>query len=142
MSTGTPEKYTDILRFLHGLLEGEGAEYKEPSPDQISKDLHKEGIDVSSMISDVNQMIGKKRTEKRLNAANAKRIALSRLTELRDSPDKSGVKEKLISIFRDLNSSQPQLASAYFRKLEETNEEDMFAMLEDLLLLEEDDEQE
>lgn len=142
MKRSSPEKYSDVLESLHGLLtNSEEEEDIENLPiAEIREGLRKEGIDVDQMISDVNLMFSKKLAGRRLEAAKEKRHRLGGLTEIKKYIDeKANVKEAILEILNGLTQSQPKLASVYFRKLEEANEEDMASILEDLMILESDD---
>lgn len=141
MTRHSPEKYSDVLESLHGLLTNSDEEDVENLPlAEIREDLKKEGIDVDQMISDVNLMISKKLAGRRLEAAKEKRHRLGGLTEIKKCIDeKTNIKESVLKILNGLTQSQPKLASVYFRKLEEANEEDMASILEDLMILESDD---
>jgi hypothetical protein len=140
MTRHSPEKYSDVLESLHGLLTNSEEEVEDLSIAKIKEDLQKEGIDVDQMISDVNLMISKKLAGRRLEAAKEKRHRLGGLKEIKKYIDgKVNVKEAVLEILNGLTQSQPKLASVYFRKLEEANEEDMASILEDLMILESDD---
>ena len=141
MNRSSPEKYSDVLESLHGLLtNSEEEEDIENLPiAEIREGLRKEGIDVDQMISDVNLMISKKLAGRRLEAAKEKRHRLGGLTEIKKYIDeKANVKEAILEILNGLTQSQPKLASVYFRKLEGANEADMASILEDLMILESD----
>ncbi len=141
MKRSSPEKYSDVLESLHGLLtNSEEEEDIENLPiAEIREGLRKEGIDVDQMISDVNLMISKKLAGRRLEAAKEKRHRLGGLTEIKKYIDeKANVKEAILEILNGLTQSQPKLASVYFRKLEGANEADMASILEDLMILESD----
>jgi hypothetical protein len=140
MTRHSPEKYSDVLESLHGLLTNSEEEVEDLPIAKIREDLRKEGIDVDQMTSDVNLMISKKLAGKRLEAAKEKRHRLGGLTEIKNYiVGKANVKEAVLEILNGLTQSQPKLASVYFRKLEEANEEDMASILEDLMILESDD---
>ncbi len=141
MKRSSPEKYSDVLESLHGLLtNSEEEEDIENLPiAEIREGLRKEGIDVDQMISDVNLMISRKLAGRRLEAAKEKRHRLGGLTEIKKYIDeKANVKEAILEILNGLTQSQPKLASVYFRKLEGANEADMASILEDLMILESD----
>jgi len=140
MTRHSPEKYSDVLESLHGLLTNSEEEVEDLPIAKIREDLRKEGIDVDQMTSEVTLMISKKLAGRRLEAAKEKRHRLGGLTEIKKYIDeKANVKEAVLEILTGLTQSQPKLASVYFRKLEEANEEDMASILEDLMILESDD---
>lgn len=141
MSSTSPEKYSDLVKALQELLYDDEPDYANMPLAQIKERLAKENIDISAMVADVRLMVAKKKAQKRLATAAAKRETLEKLAELKKNIPRSGIKERLVSIFSDLNSSQPQLASAYFRKLEQVDEDDMAAILDDLLLLDQNDDE-
>lgn len=140
MTMHSPEKYSDVLESLHGLLTNSEEEVEDFPISKIREDLKKECIDVNQMISDVNLMISKKLAGRKLEAAKEKRHRLGGLMEIKKYIDgKANVKEAVLEILNGLTQSQPKLASVYFRKLDEANEEDMVSILEDLMMLESDD---
>lgn len=140
MTRHSPEKYSDVLESLHGLLTNSEEEVEDLPIAKIREDLRKEGIDVDQMTSEVTLMISKKLAGRRLEAAKEKRHRLGGLTEIKKYIDgKTNVKEAVLEILNGLTQSQPKLASVYFRKLEEANEADMASILEDLMILESDD---
>lgn len=139
MTRHSPEKYSDVLESLHGLLTNSEEEVEDLPIANIREDLRKEGIDVDQMTSEVTLMISKKLAGRRLEAAKEKRHRLGGLTEIKKYIDgKTNVKEAVLEILNGLTQSQPKLASVYFRKLEEANEADMASILEDLMILESD----
>lgn len=139
MNMQKPEKFSDILKALHEILQ-ENEENVESIPiDRVHQELEREGIFVSPMVDEVKSLIKKKQAQRRLDAAKAKRAALEKLAAVKASRDRSNLREKIVSIFNDLSGSQPQLASAFFRKLEEVDDEDLISILDDLELLERTD---
>lgn len=140
MTRHSPEKYSDVLESLHGLLTNSEEEVEDLPIAKIREDLRKEGIDVDQMTSEVTLMISKKLAGRRLEAAKEKRHRLGGLSEIKKYiNEKANVKDAVLEILNGLSQSQPKLASVYFRKLEEANEEDMASILEDLIILESDD---
>ena len=136
MTRHSPEKYSDVLESLHGLLTNSEEEVEDLPITKIREDLKKEGIDVDQMTSEVTLMISKKLAGRRLEAAKEKRHRLGGLTEITKCIDeKTNIKESVLKILNGLTQSQPKLASVYFRKLEEANEADMASILEDLMIL-------
>lgn len=143
MSTNNnPEKYSDILRLLHDFFLDEEVDVTLLPLENINAELAKEGIDTKSLISDTITKITKVKTQKRLATARAKRSKLQELAAIKDKTGSfSNVKQKLLEIISDINKSEPKLASMYFRKLEEVDEEDLQSILEDLLMLEDDEDE-
>lgn len=135
MTIKSPEKYSDIIKLLHGILCDELEDFESLGSDKINEELKKENVNIASMVSSVQQMVVKKRADRRLASAKAKREALAQLSSLKASESSGGIREKLVSIFQEINKDNPQLASAYFRKLEEVSDEDLSSMLEDLQIL-------
>jgi len=139
MTRHSPEKYSDVLESLHGLLTNSEEEVEDLPIAKIREDLRKEGIDVDQMTSEVTLMISKKLAGRRLEAAKEKRHRLGGLSVIKKYIDeKANVKDAVLEILNGLSQSQPKLASVYFRKLEEANEADMASILEDLMILESD----
>ena len=139
MTRHSPEKYSDVLESLHGLLTDSEEEVEDLPIAKIREDLRNEGIDVDQMTSEVTLMISKKLAGRRLEAAKEKRQRLGGLSEIKKYiNEKANVKDAVLEILNGLSQSQPKLASVYFRKLEEANEADMASILEDLMILESD----
>lgn len=139
MNMNTPEKYSDILKIFHETLLEKEADIKSISIDKVNEELAGEGIFVSSIISEVKSMIAKKQVQRKLDVARAKRSALQQVVNLRGEKNPSNVRERIIEIFNELGVVQPTLASAFFRKLEDVNDDDLLSILEDLELLERPD---
>ena len=139
MNMNTPEKYSDILKIFHELLLEKEVDINSIPIDQVNEELAGEGIFVSSIITEVKSMIAKKQVQRKLDVARAKRSALQQVATLRGEKNLSNVREKIIEIFNELGVVQPTLASAFFRKLEDVNDDDLMSILEDLELLERPD---
>lgn len=139
MNMNTPEKYSDILKIFHELLLEKEVDINSIPIDQVNEELAGEGIFVSSIITEVKSMIAKKQVQRKLDVARAKRSALQQVATLRGEKNLSNVREKIIEIFNELGVAQPTLASAFFRKLEDVNDDDLMSILEDLELLERPD---
>lgn len=139
MSMNTPEKYSDILKIFHEMLLEKEVDINSIPIDQVNEELAGEGIFVSSIITEVKSMIAKKQVQRKLDVARAKRSALQQVATLRGEKNLSNVREKIIEIFNELGVVQPTLASAFFRKLEDVNDDDLMSILEDLELLERPD---
>lgn len=139
MNMNTPEKYSDILKIFHELLLEKEVDINSIPIDQVNEELAGEGIFVSSIITEVKSMIAKKQVQRKLDVARAKRSALQQVATLRGEKNLSNVREKIIEIFNELGVVQPPLASAFFRKLEDVNDDDLMSILEDLELLERPD---
>lgn len=139
MNMCTPDKYSDILKTLHDMLLENEEDVENMPIDRVEQELAREGISVAPMISEVRGLIAKKQAQRRLDAARAKRTALERLAAVKAERDSSNLREKIVSIFNDLSGFQPKMASAFFRKLEEVDDEDLMSILDDLELLERTD---
>lgn len=140
MNKHNPEKYSEVIRSLHGLLSQKEEEVESLSLSAIKENLAKEGVNINQMVSDVKSMIEKKKATQRLEAAKERRLAFEKAAELKKNIGGiTNIKEKLHQIINDLGKSNPKTASVYFRKLEEANEDDMASILEDLMFLESDD---
>jgi hypothetical protein len=131
-----PEKYSDILKILHVMLLEEGEDVERIPIERVEQELAKDGISVTLMVSEVKNLIARKQAQKRLDAARAKRVALEKLAAVKESGDRSNLREKIASIFSDLGGQKPNAAAAFFRKLDEVDDEDLVSILEDLELLE------
>lgn len=136
MTMYPPEKYSDILKILHVMLLEEGEDVERIPIERVEEELAKDGISVTPMVSEVKNLIARKQAQKRLDAARAKRVALEKLAAVKESGDRSNLREKIASIFSDLGGQQPIAAAAFFRKLDEVDDEDLMSILEDLELLE------
>jgi len=135
MTIKSPEKYSDIIKILHRISCDEIPDLESLDGDKINEELRKENINTDLMVSNIQQMVARKRTDIRLASAKTKREALADPLSLKASESREGLKEKLVSIFQEINKTDPQLSSAYFRKLEEVSDEDLSSMLEDLQML-------
>ncbi len=136
MTMHTPEKFSDILKILHDMLLEKEEDVENMPIDRVNQELAKAGISVAPMISDVRSLIAKKQAQRRLDAAKAKRTAFERLAAVKADRDRSNLREKFVSIFNDLSGAQPNMASAFFRKLDEVDDDDLMSILDDLELLE------
>lgn len=137
MKSHNPGEYSAVLKSLSNLLSDPEENQEGQTVEEIKKELAEEGIDVDQMVSDVTSMIAKMQVERRLDAAREKRAVFDRLSKIKKGLcEKGNVKEELAKI---LQGFQPQLSAVYFRKLEEAKEEDLAAILEDLMLLEDED---
>ncbi len=136
MNMNTPEKYSDILKILHEMLLENEVDINSIPIDQVNKELAGEGIFASSIISEVKSMIAKRKVQRKLDVARAKRSAVQQVATLRGEKNPSNIRERIIEIFNELGVIQPTLVSAFFRKLEDVNDDDLISILEDLELLE------
>ncbi len=140
MNKHSPEKYSEVLKSLHGVLSEKEIDVESLSLSNINENLAKEGVNINRMVSDVKSMIEKKRSNQRLETAKKRRLALENAAEFKKKiGGKTNIKEKLQQIINDLSQSDPKFASVYFRKLEEADEDDLDSILEDLMFLEGDD---
>ncbi len=133
-----------ILSFLDALTDALGESEGVPKEDIIA-DLKDEGIDVDVALKRIQTMVehaSQKAKRQQLEIAREKRLALeaekpARLTEFLD-----WTKEQTIEKISELIPSIGPLASVSYRELESKSQEDLAALLEDLITSKEMEEQE
>lgn len=141
MGTEGKEK---ILSFLDALTDALG-ETEGVRKEDIIADLKDEGTDVDVALKRIQTMVehaSQKAKRQQLEIAREKRLALeaekpARLTEFLD-----WTKEQIIEKISELIPSIGPLASVSYRELESKSQEDLAALLEDLITTKEMEEQE
>lgn len=133
---------SDILKSLHGFIVGPEEDVTSLTPDQVQQYLKSEGIDSTPLVGDVKQRIAKLMAGQELANARERRLGLvSKTQHASVSESQPSLKDKIRVMIERLTQGNPELATVYFRKFEESSEADLETLLEDLTLLEELDDE-
>lgn len=136
MTGTTPKNASDILKSMNSFLLGPEEDVAFLPAEQIQGCLKSEGIDPVPLVNQVRQRIAKLRAARELAEARVKRLRY----EDNFKPVASGnstlsLKEKIGELIEMLKPSNPELAAVYYRKFEESAEDDLESLFEDLILL-------
>jgi signal transduction histidine kinase len=134
--TNTPA--TDTVKALHLFLlgpEGEG----DRSPEKISKELERAGIDVNKMAAKVRKQISQAQNRLRLTEIRAGAEAVAhQLTKPLAAAGSAiaDLREAVQQAIDRISDLHPGTAAVFHRKLEESTEDDLASLLADLKDLE------
>lgn len=128
---------SDILKSLNNFLLGPEEDVTLLPSEQVQGYLKSEGIDPALLVNQVRQRIAKLKAERELAEAREKRLKFANNVRPATVADSSPIlKEKIRKMLELLKPSNPELAAVYFRKFEESAEDDLESLLDDLTLLE------
>lgn len=138
MSGTTMKTASDILKSLNSFLLGPEEDVALLPADQVQGYLKSEGIDPAPLVNKVRQRIAKLKAERELTEAREKRlkIAANNVKPAIHEDSSTSLREKIRGMIEMLKPSHPELAAVYYRKFEESVEDDLESLLEDLALLE------
>lgn len=129
---------TDAVKALHLFLlgpEGQG----DLSPERISQELQRAGVDVGKMSADIRKRISQAQNRLRLAEIRTKTFAVAD-TLAKPVALAGATLEQLRQAVRDaigrIAALHPETAMVFHRKLEESTEEDLASLLADLKDLE------
>jgi len=132
-----PQNATDILKLLHEFLSGSEEDVTKTPLEKLVSDLKAEGIDTTSLVKMVKERLAKAKAKEELARACEKRQQLLSKFSQKLQQVPSLAKEQVLERVRNLMLTQPEKASAYFRKFDEANESDLQSLINDLSLLNE-----
>lgn len=136
MTGNSQYKASDVLKSLHEFIIGPEEDVAAMPMEQVNDILKSEGIDPTSLIKQVKQRIIKVKAEQELAEARQKRMDCVSKLQSHGATVTAGVKERVRAMIENLMPGSPELATVYFRKFEEANEEDLASLLDDLEALE------
>jgi hypothetical protein len=138
-SAKEPRKASDVLRDLHKLMfDASPDEIRSRSHEEIAEDLAEAGIDTRKCVVDLKNRLRSMSGRLALEEAGRKRIQMDELVRAsRARLEKLSVpiREQLLNLLAELGNGRPEVAAVYFRKLEESSDEDVERLVEDLRCL-------
>lgn len=133
----TPKTASDILKSLNSFLLGPEEDVTLLQAEQVQGYLKSRGIDPAPLVSHVKQRLVKLKAEQELSEARERRLRLANSVKPATVADTSpSLRDKIRDMIEMLKPANPELAAVYFRKFEESAEEDLESLLDDLTLLE------
>lgn len=132
-----------ILSFLEGLTESVGRS-EEESLDEVIKDLEEDGFNVGASVSRLKekiQLFSQEAKRQQLAVAREKRLSMGSGAAGRIKDLISLSKDQIISKIKELCATPAYSASVSYRDLELKSEEDLIALLEDLEMAKEMEEE-
>lgn len=133
----TPKTASDILKSLNSFLLGPEEDVTLLPAEQVQGYLKSEGIDSAPLVTQVRQRIAKLKAEQELADAREKRLRFaSDINPTTNADFSPSLRDRIRGMIEMLTPENPELAAVYFRKFEESAEEDLESLLEDLTLLE------
>jgi len=139
---GTEDK-EKIIVFFDTLTDALG-DSESVSKEEILADLKEDGIDVDASVKHILAMVedaSQKARRQQLEIARERRLAMESKKPTRPSEFLDWTKEQLIEKINEFLSTGSPIASVSYRELESKCQEDLVALLEDLITTKELDEQ-
>jgi hypothetical protein len=140
---GTEDK-EKVISFLDALTDALG-ESEGVSKEDIITDMKEEGIDVDAAVQRIQAIVehaSRKAKRQQLEIARERRLALEAEKPARLAEFLGWTKEQIIEKINAFIASRGPLATVSYRELESKSQEDLAALLEDMITTKEMEEKE